>query len=285
MKKVRVAFLILFSFLLFAPRAFALDFSEYENSVLQEVFRVRLEARKFATNSESLKFVRNSRAEILSESVIEKISDEAKLTFENFFVWEEFHFLWEENPDDDSAWELLFGQCENNAYYRVAHLEEEPNLYYALSGLELSNSILPKLKSSDVIKIGLEEKKFYDSIIEDKSANCMAYFNAAIFYHFAPAIGGGSAAKAEKYFDAAVKTAKTDYEKFFANFYFSQFEFDCGKTESFEKYFSEAEKILPESGFLEFTRRLNKAGFSYLEYTKNREKGEAKIGDANSKSR
>lgn len=279
MKKVRGAFfMLLLSLTFFAPRAFSLDFSEYENSVLQEVFRVRLEARKFGTNSESLKFVGNSRAEILSESVMEKISDEAKITFENLFVWEEFHFLWEENPDDDAAWKLLENQYKKCMQYSAAHLDEEKNIYHSLSAIELSNSYMPKLKFSDVVKIGLEEKKFYDSLIEKKSANCTTYFNAALWYHFAPAIGGGSESKAEKYFAEALKTASTNYEKFFANFYFSQFEFDCGEKASFEKYFSAAENILPKSGFLEFTRKLNNAGFSYLEYTKNRDKVEKSLG-------
>lgn len=278
MKKVRGAFLlILLSLSFFAPRTFALDFSEYENSVLQEVFRVRLEARKFSSNSESLKFVRKSRAKILSESVLEKISDEAKITFENFFVWEEFHFLWEENPDDDAAWKLLENQSVNNVVWSLTHPDKAWNDWYYLSAIELSNSYMPKLKFSDVVKIGLEEKKFYDSLIENKSANCTTYFNAALWYHFAPAIGGGSDSKAEKYFSEALKKASTDYEKFFANFYFSQFEFDRGETALFEKYFSAAEEILPESGFLEFTRKLNKAGFSYLEYTKNREKVERSL--------
>lgn len=278
MKKVRGAFLlILLSLSFFAPRTFALDFSEYENSVLQEVFRVRLEARKFSSNSESLKFVRKSRAKILSESVLEKISDEAKITFENFFVWEEFHFLWEENPDDDAAWKLLENQSVNNVVWSLTHPDKTWNDWYYLSAIELSNSYMPKLKFSDVVKIGLEEKKFYDSLIENKSANCTTYFNAALWYHFAPAIGGGSDSKAEKYFSEALKKASTDYEKFFANFYFSQFEFDRGETALFEKYFSAAEEILPESGFLEFTRKLNKAGFSYLEYTKNREKVERSL--------
>lgn len=278
MKKVRGAFLlILLSLSFFAPRTFALDFSEYENSVLQEVFRVRLEARKFSSNSESLKFVRKSSAKILSESVLEKISDEAKITFENFFVWEEFHFLWEENPDDDAAWKLLENQSVNNVVWSLTHTDKAWNDWYYLSAIELSNSYMPKLKFSDVVKIGLEEKKFYDSLIENKSANCTTYFNAALWYHFAPAIGGGSDSKAEKYFSEALKKASTDYEKFFANFYFSQFEFDRGETALFEKYFSAAEEILPESGFLEFTRKLNKAGFSYLEYTKNREKVERSL--------
>ncbi|MDE5580643.1 MAG: hypothetical protein K2I95_04395, partial [Treponemataceae bacterium] len=228
-------------------------------------------------NSESVKFVRNSRAKILSESVMEKISDEAKITFENFFVWEEFHFLWEDNPDDDAAWDLLDNQHKKCMQYGAAHLDEEKNIYHSLSMLELANSFMPKMKFSDVVKIGLEEKKFYDSIIENDSANCTTYFNAALWYHFAPAIGGGSESKAEKYFSEALKKASTDYEKFFANFYFSQFEFDRGEKASFEKYFSAAEKIIPESGFLEFTRRLNKAGFSYLEYTKNREKVEKSL--------
>ena len=74
-----------------------------------------------------------------------------------------------------------------------------------------------------------------------------------------------------------MKKASTDYEKFFANFYFSQFEFDRGEKASFEKYFSAAENILPKSGFLEFTRKLNNAGFSYLEYTKNRDKVEKSL--------
>lgn len=278
MKKVRGAVLLIFlSLPFFASRTFALSFSEYENSVLQEVFRVRLEARKFSSNSESLKFVRNSRAKILSESVREKISDEAKITFENFFVWEEFHFLWEENPDDGAAWDLLDAQYKKCMQYRAAHPDETWNDWYYLSMLELANSFIPKMKFSDVVKIGLEEKKFYDSVIENNSANCTAYFNAALWYHFAPAIGGGSESKAEKYFAEALKKANTDYEKFFANFYFSQFEFDRGEKASFEKYFSAAEEILPECGFLEFTRRLNRAGFSYFEYTKNREKVERSL--------
>lgn len=270
MKTVRAVFLMLLSVLLFTSRAFAREFSEYEHSVLQEVFRVRLEARRFGSYSESLQFIRNSRAEILSDSVIKAISDEAKITFENMFVWEEFHFLWEENPDDDSAWEALESYCKRTAL----RPEETWNVWHALSAVELSNSLMPRLKFSDMVKVGLEEKKFYDSLIETNSANCVAYFNAALWYHFAPAIGGGSVSKAERYFDEAVKTAKTDYEQFFANFYVSQFAFDRGETARSEAYFAAAEAVLPGSGFLEFARKLNKAGFSYLEYTKNREKVE-----------
>lgn len=275
MKKARDVFLLLIlSLLLFTPRAFSLDFSEHENSVLQEIFRVRLEARRFASNPEALEFIKESRARILSDSAATKISDEAKITFENFFAWEEFHFSWEENPDDAAAWDSIGNQYKDNLSWQSSHPDEARNIWYSLSLFDLANSCMPKLKFSDVLKIGLEEKRFYDSRIEANSENCVVYFNAALWYSFAPAIGGGSDSKAEKYFAEAVKKAKNDYEKFFANLYFSQFEFDRGETALFEELFSAAEKILPQSGFLDFVRALNKSGFSYLEYTKNREKVE-----------
>lgn len=278
MKKVRGAFLpFLFSILIFAPRSFALDFPEYENSILQEVFRVRLEARKFSTNSESLEFVRNSRAKILSDSALEKISDEAKITFENFFVWEEFHFLWEENPEDSEAWKLLENQYEKNLRWKSSHPVESRNFWYSLGVYELANSFMPKMKLPDLMKVGLEEKKFYDSFLERDSENGVLCLNVALWYDYAPSFGGGSVSKAEKYLLAAVKNARTDYEKFFSNFYLSQLEFDRGESALCEKYFSAAQEILGESGFLKFTRGLNEAGFSYLEYTKNRGKVEKSL--------
>lgn len=273
----RFSFFCILFFLLFISPIFSAEFTEYENSLLQEIFQKRLEARKFSTNAESLAFVKNYHNSILQESIQSKLSDEAKITFENIFVWEEFHFMWEENPNDNDAWNFLKIQYAKTVEWNKSHDAAQRNNWYSFSAYDIENLFMQKIKWTEVVKIGLEQKRFYDALVESGSPSCIAHINAALWYDFAPAIGGGSESKARKYFAAALQKAQTDYEKFFANLYFSQFEFDKGNKEKYQAYLEAAEKILPQSGYVAFVKKLNNAGYSYLEYTKNRGKVERAV--------
>ena len=114
-------------------------------------------------------------------------------------------------------------------------------------------------------------------MLENGCKKGLLYINLGLWYYFAPAVGGGSKAKAGEYFLKAAESGQSDFEKFLAFVYLSQVEFYSGKKDECESHLNEAEKILPENSFTAFVRYVNNAGFSYIEYTDKRAKVQAAV--------
>ena len=132
------------------------------------------------------------------------------------------------------------------------------------------------LPRTDAIKYGLQEKKEYATVLENEPQMSLALINSALWYYFAPAVGGGSKSKAKTYFSDAFKHAASDYEKYYAAIYLSQFCFEQKDSAGAEQYLAEAEKVLPGTGYIAFIRELNGIGFSLYDYNNNSSRAKVK---------
>ncbi len=257
--------------------AFAADFTDYENSLVKQVLQIKLDSRMYKTNESALAFVQGEHQKMLNDGIQSKLSDEAKLTLDNFFVLEEYHFMWEMTPEDPEIAGFILRQFDKVIAWNSAHDVSGRNGWYNLSAYDLINSTMPHLKQGKSISLGLEEKKVYDSMIQNGPESGLLYINAGLWYYFAPAIGGGSNAKAISFFRKAAEVAGSPYEKYFALVYLSQSEFDKNDSASCEKHLAEAEEVFPGSYYIETVRYMNKAGCSVLDYANNRKKVDGKV--------
>lgn len=263
--------------LLSASAVFADEWNQYENSVIQNILQIRLNSRLYKNYADALNYIQAEHQKFSEDAERNKICDEARITGDNLFVFEEFHYMWEINPEADATNSLILSQLDSVLKWNDSHPAAERNDWYNLSAYDIINSSIPNLKMSKVMKLGLEGKKVYNMMLENGCEKGLLYINLGLWYYFAPAFGGGSKTKAAEYFSKATQTGRSDFERFFGFVYLSQVEFFSGKKNECETSLNAAEKILPGNSFTEFVRHVNVAGFSYIEYTDKRAKIQAAV--------
>ena len=259
-----------------AAGAFCEKWTEYEESLLEQVMQIKLESRAKKTDQEAGEWLAKKREEFFS-SIKEKVCDEAKLTYETLFVLEQYHFMWKIDDKAKATVDFAAAQYKKIMAWNDAHPAEKRNEWYTLCAYEMINTYMPNLKYKQKISLGLEEKKVYDAMIAAKCQKGLLYLNAGLWYAFAPAIGGGSDKKAKDLFAIAVNLGPSDYEKFLGYVYLAQTEFILGDKASCEKHMQEAEKILPDNAYTPFVRRLNGAGLDAFEYADDKDDTIAKM--------
>lgn len=278
---LKVFFAALF-FFVFAPmNFFAGTFSEYENSLLEKIYQKRADARKCASFEEAQKFLKDFHDSILQENVQREISDEARLAFDNLLILERWQCLWEINPNMPGIKEMICAQYEKILAWNESHPLDEQNPYLKISSFDLINSTMQYLKQSQLIKLGLQEKKACDDLIEKYPNMSLALLLSGHWYYNAPAIGGGSRNKARKLYARAIENATNNYEKYFANIYLSQStlaqEGVGTDNEIYIRCIAAAEAAIPGTFYIEFIKKLNEAGVSLYEYALNPERTKEKV--------
>ncbi len=258
-------------FLAFSSAAiFAGTFSEYENSLLEKIYQKRADARKCASFEEAQNFLKEFHDSILQENVQQKISDEARLTFDNLLILERWQCLWEINPNMAGIKEMICAQYDKILEWNESHPLDEQNPYLKISSFDLINSTMQYLKQSQLIKLGLQEKKACDDLLEKCPNMSLALLLSGHWYYNAPAIGGGSRNKARKLYARAIENASNDYEKYFANIYLSQStlaqEGVGTDNEIYKRCIASAEAVIPGTFYIEFIKKLNDAGVNLYEY-------------------
>lgn len=277
MKKIFAATALQALLAFFAAGAFCQKWTEYEESLFKQTLQVRLESRKLDGNKAALDWIEKKRAEFFSSIKEGSVSQEALLAYENNFALERYHFLWETDCKSKETNDCILGQFNKTTAWNAAHPKSERNPLYDLTAYEVANGAMPLMKYSQKISIGLEEKKFYDEMISKGLDSGCLYINAGLWYAFAPAIGGGSDAKAAEYFKKAAQIGATDYEKFFGLAYLSQIDWKKKDAAAWQKHLQEADAVLPENVYTPFVRRLNEAGIDAFEYADDKDSAVAKM--------
>lgn len=258
-------------FFAFSPTLFFADsFSEYENSLLEEIYQKRADARKCASFEEAQEFLKEFHDSILQETVQRDISDEARLTFDNLLILERWQCLWEIDPNMAGIKEMICAQYEKILAWNESHPFDEQNPYLKVSSFDLINSTMQYLKQGQLIKLGLQEKKVCDDLAENCPEMSVALLLSGHWYYNAPAIGGGSRNKARKLYALAIENASNDYETYFANIYLSQStlaqEGVGTDNETYRQCIAAAEAAIPGTFYIEFIKALNEAGVNLYEY-------------------
>ncbi|MBO7123603.1 MAG: hypothetical protein J6V90_10030 [Treponema sp.] len=272
MKKIFAAAALQALLALFAAGAFCEKWTEYEESLFNQALQIRLESRKIDGLKAALDWIEKKREEFFSSIKEGSVGQEALLACENNFVLEQYHFLWEIDDKAKETGDCVLEQYNKTTAWNAAHPEKERNPLYSLSAYELANAAMPLMKYSQKISVGLEEKKFYDTMIKNGLQSGCLHLNAGLWYAFAPAFGGGSDSKAAEYFKKAAQIGPTDYEKFFGFVYLSQIDWKKGDSAAWQKDLQAADALLPQNVYTNFVRRVNKAGADVFEYADDKDK-------------
>ena len=245
--------------------------------MVNQILQAKLESRMIDGDKEALDWLGEKRDEFFASIKGHEFSQEAVLVFENLFVLEQYHFMWEIDDKSKAANDFIQAQVNKLLAWNDSHPTESRSDWYNATSYEVINAAMPLFKYSKKISLGLEEKKVYDAMIKSKCVLGYLYLNAGLWYAFAPAIGGGSDSKAKEYFSTAVNIGATDYEKFFGLVYLSQSEYDLGDRDSCKKRLDDADKILPGNVYVPFVRLVNEAGCTVFEYADDKGKVMSKV--------
>ena len=264
--KARALFAAIITFLSisFLPAA---EFTQEENQAIQDILSFRLSLRSYSTNDEVIEKVRSYRQEKLSS--IENFSEEARLVCLNMLATAEYNAFYAEDMQAPEMEGILRPQYERIREMHGKIPTEEQNPWFTLTSADIINSMMQFLKQGEAIKLGLQEKKDYASVIERFPKSSFGNMLSGYWYYYAPGIGGGSKKKARLFFANALEYAANDYERFYGNINLSQMNFEDKNKEEAARLLDEAEKILPGTRHVAFIRKINEMGYSAFDYNQN----------------
>ena len=260
----RLLFCALFVF--WGTLVFAGDFTEYEKSLLSQIYEMRAESRKQPDYLASQSFLEEYHHKIWSEEIQSKISDEARLTFDNLLVLERWQYLWETDPEFDGLEDMIWAQYEKIMDWNETHPFAEQNAYLKLSSFDLINSTMQYMPRGLMIKLGFQEKKVYDELLVSDPDNCVVCLNAGQFYYNISEVLSGAKSKARRIYERAVAIASNNFEKYFANIFIAQMQLEEKDMDGYNKSIAAAEAAIPNTPYMEFVKAVNAKGCTLYEY-------------------
>lgn len=250
----------------FCAPSFADEFSDYEKTLLAEIYDMRARSRQEKDYLASQAFLEEYHKKILSDEVQSKISDEAKLVFDNLLTLERWQYLWETDPQMDGLQPMITAQFDKIMAWNETHPFETQNPYLKLSSFDLINSTMQYMKRGQMIKLGLQEKKIYDKLLESDPDNCVVYLNAGQFYYNVSEVLSGAKVKAKRIYLKAVETASSSYEKYYANIFIAQMFLEEENMDEYNKRIAAAEQAIPNTPYIQFVKAVNEKGYTLYEY-------------------
>ncbi|MCR5187785.1 MAG: hypothetical protein K6C97_02530 [Treponema sp.] len=270
--------LILIILIFISFNAYTLNFNADEESLIYKVLDQRLGLRHFDTVDECISKAFEIEASAYKDPIYNEASEEFKLTIENLLKTARYNCIYEKDMKSPELKTLMLQQYEKILAYNKDNPMENRNPWYNVTSADIINSTMQFLPQSQAIKLGLEEKEMYDSMMMKYPDFSYLFINSGLWYMFAPAIGGGSDTKAMEYFQHALDTTKSDYEEYYAAIYYSQLLFDKKKNAKSQELLNRADKLLPGKRYIKLINLLNDNGYSVFYYTNNREKVDKKLG-------
>ncbi len=250
----------------FCVPSFADEFSDYEKTLLAEIYDMRARSRQEKDYLASQAFLEEYHKKILSDEVQSKISDEAKLVFDNLLTLERWQYLWETDPQMEGLQQMITAQFDKIMAWNETHPFDTQNAYLKLSSFDLINSTMQYMKRGQMIKLGLQEKKIYDKLLETDPDNCVVYLNAGQFYYNVSEVLSGAKVKAKRIYKKAIETASNSYEKYYANIFIAQMQLEEEDMEAYQKSIEAAEAAIPNTPYMQFVKAVNEKGYTLYEY-------------------
>lgn len=252
-------------------------FSENKD-LLTKVLDAKLHTRVCESPEAALVYLKDFKASLEAENAFADKDSIDCITLSNLLNNEIYIYMYETDASIQELKDFILAQYNEIEEWKSNHGEDEYTQWFILSTWDVVNQTMQFIPQTTAIRLGLKEKQEYDSLVQKYPDFSFGYMNAALWYYFAPAIGGGSKTVALNYLLKAVETASYDYEKFYSRIFCSQALYDKGDKETCKKLLEECDSVLPNNVYIPFIRFLNDNGFSLLYYTNNRDKVEKKIG-------
>lgn len=263
-KTIKIVFFA--ALFVFSPQLFAGEFSQYEKSLLAEIYDMRARSRQEPDYLASQKFLEAYHQKILGDDIQSKISDEAKLVFDNLLTLERWQYLWETDPQMNGLKEMIWSQYERIMEWNAAHPFSEQNAYLKLSSFDLINSTMQYMPRGLMIKLGFQEKKVYDELLISAPDNCIVCLNAGQFYYNISEVLSGAKPKAKGIYERAIKVASNNFEKYFANIFMAQMLLEEKNMAGYNERIAAAEAAIPNTPYMEFVKAVNAKGITLYEY-------------------
>lgn len=250
-----------------------------EENYIQKILDFRLSLRKYSSADEAIQKIKEF--ELQEKNEMNSLGEEAGLVAENMLVTAHYNCEYEKDVKSKALEGILRPTFEKILSFKERNKTEEISNIFLISSADVINSMMQFLPQTNAIKYGLLEKKEYALVLERDPKMSLGLINSALWYYFAPAFGGGSKKKAEVFFVDANRFAKNDYEKYYSAIYLSQFYFEQKNFSECETYLAAAEKLLPNTRYVPFIRKINSLGFSLYDFNNNssREKVLKKLGE------
>lgn len=272
------SFLVCLVFIFLTSFLFAQNLTEEENSLIQKTLDARLKTRLYHNEDDAIEYMKDFKKSLEASGELNNISEQAVLIIDNMINIEIYNYMYQKDMHSENLKPFITSQYDKIVAFQKNNSVAEFSPWFYFSSGDIINSSMQFLSQGTAIKLGLQEKDDYDEVLKENPTLSFGLINAALWYFFAPSIGGGSKKTAFSYFERSLKSAACDYEKFYSRIYLSQLLFEEKDFEACEKLLKECDEILPENVYTAFIRLINKNNYSLLFYTNNREKVEKKLG-------
>ncbi len=263
-----------FSFILFG--AFFTLFSQDLN-LIHRVLDARLQTRLCDSPDQAIAAMDSFRSSLEKEGLLNNSNTEANLIIDNMIALERYNYMYEKNMAGPDLKPFILAQYDKINNFKDSCDDSNFSHWFVLSSGDIINSSMQFLSQATAIKQGLREKEEYDLVVKENPKMAFALINSALWYYFAPAIGGGSRTIAKSYFQRALDCSACDYESYYSRVYLSQVLYDEDDKAQAKKLLDQCDEILPGTNYIAFIRYLNDNNFSLMYYINNRDKVEKKL--------
>ncbi|MCK9171291.1 MAG: hypothetical protein M0P01_12835 [Treponema sp.] len=194
-------------------------------------------------------------------------TDEEKLILENFEVLEIYNYMRKVKGKESDIKKLICSQYNKNTNWFSSHKDGTINKWLYCTAADMLSCNLSYASVTTIMHDGLAVKTYYEKALLQDPDMSYALTNIAQWYYYAPSFGGGSKSKAKNCFEHAVICARTNAETYYAKIFLSQYLFEDetqrGKSATL---LADADVFQPGGHYVEWLRRINKAGFSLYYY-------------------
>ena len=194
-------------------------------------------------------------------------TDEEKLILENFEVLEIYNYMRKIVGKESEIKKLICSQYDKNDTWFSSHKNDTINKWLYCTAADMLSCNLSYASVTTIMHDGLAVKTYYEKALLQDPDMSYALTNIAQWYYYAPSFGGGSKSKAKSCFEHAVTYARTNAETYYAKIFLSQYLFeDEAQRGKSATLLADADVYQPGGHYVEWLRRINKAGFSLYYY-------------------
>ncbi len=268
--KIRLyAVFFIFFLCLFMPAGLsaAAKISDKAQTEIDGFMTLRMNLAACKTPEEALSEIDSYHALHFTGADLTSFTGEEKLILENFEVLEIYNYMRKMKGKESEIKGLIRSQYEKNNDWLSAHKNETISKWLYCTAADMLSCNLSYASVTAIMHDGLAVKTYYEKALEQDPDMSYALTNIAQWYYYAPAFGGGSKSKARSCFEQAVAHARTNAEIYYAKIFLSQYLFENeaqrGKSATL---LADADAFQPGGHYVEWLRKINKAGFSLYYY-------------------
>lgn len=262
---------LLLSINLFGQTSISTQAKDYIDSFMTFRMELTIYQNDKATASKKLK-------EYKSAHPFSSFSAQEKLIFETFYLLEDYNWTWEDKANDSRLQKELLAQIDKNEAYISSNAGKINAWLYVLTSDTLS-CYMSYNPVSGAMKYGMKVKKYYDLCLELDPTNSYCLSHLAQWYYWAPGISGGSKKKATANFESALKNAKNNAEKFYAEIFLSQMMYENKDKAGATTHLNKAKTYCPKSQYVAELEKYNGLGYSLFTYSKKKAEDEKRVNE------